>query len=97
MASLKIPLYLVSFGESRKVSANLVNFVNFVESGWIFFKIIGSDKLVKHKLSRSELLIKIVEIMITIDPHIFSPVFTKRVQIYYKYCIPLCHPIFTET
>ena len=76
---------------------NLVNLVNLVESGWISLKLTGSDKLVNFEVSRSELLIKIVEIMITIDPHVFSPVFTKRVQIYYKYCIPLCHPIFTET
>ena len=76
---------------------NLVNLVNLVESGWISLKLTGSNKLVNFEVSRSELLIKIVEIMITIDPHVFSPVFTKRVQIYYKYCIPLCHPIFTET
>ena len=91
MASLKIPLYLVSFGESRKVSANLVNFVNFVESGWIFFKIIGSDKLVKHKLSRSELLIKIVKFVITIDLHVFF-----CVKLFKRSCIRIFHLIFMK-
>ena len=66
---------------------NLVNLAIFAESGCIYLKLNESDKLVKGKLSRNEVFIKIVEIIINIDLHLFSPVFTKSIQMYYKYRI----------
>ena len=47
-----------------------MNLVNFVEVGWILLKLTGSDKVLRYKVSRSEVLIKIVEIIITIVLHI---------------------------
>ena len=58
---------------------NLVKLVNFVKYGGISLKITDYDIHVKYKVSYSEVLLKIVEIMITIDLHVFSPVFTKCV------------------
>ena len=46
---------------------NLVNLVNLVESRLISLNLTGSDKLVKYKVSRSEVFIKIIDIMIKID------------------------------
>ena len=40
--------------------------------------------VVNFKVSRSEMIIKIVENMITINLHLFSTVFTKLVLTYYK-------------
>ena len=50
-----------------------MNLVNFVESGYISLKPTRSDKIVKYKVSRCKVLIKIVEIVITIDLHVFLP------------------------
>ena len=58
---------------------NLVSLANFVKSGWILLKLNGSYKLVKYKVTQSEAMIKIVEIMITIDIHVFYLIFTKFV------------------
>ena len=60
----------------------MVNLVNFVEFGWFSLKLTGPDKLVNCKVPQSEILIKIVEIMINIDLHVFSPVFTMFVYMH---------------
>ena len=43
--------------------------------------------VVKYEVSQREVLIKIIEIMITVDLYVISPIFTKCVLTYYKYCI----------
>ena len=52
-------------------------------------------KVVKYKVSQSEVLIKTVEIMIKIDPHLFQPY--SQILYYRIYKDFIRHPIFTET
>ena len=95
VASLK---NFVQFGEFWwiwRISVNLVNLVNFVEYGWILLKLTVYDKLVTYKLSRSEDLIKIFEIMIKIYLHRFLPYSQISYNRIHKYHIR--HPIFVET
>ena len=69
--------------------------VNFIESGWILLKLSGYGNIVNYKLSRSEVHIKTVQIMIKLDIHVFLPYSQILYDPIHKYCIR--HPIFTES
>ena len=56
MASLIFFLLFDEFWRIRKILVNMVNLMNFIESGWISLKIPGSDKIVNGKVSQSEVL-----------------------------------------
>ena len=74
----------MNFGESGEFRRNWLNVL----------KLTGSDELIKYKISRSEVLIKIIEIIIKIDLHIFLLHSQRLYDRIHKYHI--FHMIFAE-